>query len=176
MDEIWKDIKDYEGLYMISNLGRIKSLSRQRNESQPNYITKEKILKPQKMGNGYLRVSLYKKKKCCNKAIHTLVAKAFIPNPLNLPEVNHKDGNKHNNNVTNLEWCTDSYNKLHAFKTGLMNAVKGENHGNHKLTDLQVKEIRELKGKLTQQKIADIYNVKQGIISCIHLNKNWKHI
>ena len=176
MDEIWKDIKGYEGLYMISNLGRIKSLSKQkRSKTQTNYITKEKILKPQ-IGEYYLHVDLYKDKKDHTKTIHSLVAKAFIPNPNNLPEVNHKDGIKYNNNVTNLEWSTFSDNTKHAYKTGLLVAAKGENHGMSKLTEIQVKEIRELKGKLRQREIADKYNVCRQLISCIHLNKNWKNI
>ena len=169
MDEIWVTIKDFED-YQVSNLGRIKSLS-----SRSHYVTKEKILKPQ-IGEYYLHVDLYKDKKDHTKTIHSLVAKAFIPNPNNLPEVNHKDGNKYNNNVTNLEWSTFSDNTKHAYRMGLMKGMKGEKSPQSKLTDIQVKEIRELKGKLIQQEIADIYNVCRQTISYIHLNKIWKHI
>ena len=94
--EIWKDIEDYEEYYQISNLGRIRNKKESR------------ILKPSKSG-GYYHISLrYGNKK--EMLIHRLVAKAFIPNPLNLSYVNHKDENKLNNNVENLEWCTAKYN------------------------------------------------------------------
>ena len=94
--EIWKDIEDYEEYYQISNLGRIRNKKENR------------ILKPSKSG-GYYHISLrYGNKK--EMLIHRLVAKAFIPNPLNLSYVNHKDENKLNNNVENLEWCTAKYN------------------------------------------------------------------
>lgn len=98
MQEIWKDIPNYEGLYQVSNLGRVKSLFKYK-----------KILKPRQR-NGYLRVSLTKNNKSTNYAVHRLVAQAFISNPNNLPEVNHKDENKQNNCVDNLEFCTRKYN------------------------------------------------------------------
>ena len=100
--EIWKDIKGYEGLYQISNKGRVKTLGN-------NKTRKEKI-RDGKIDRGYKRILLCKngKKKQC--LIHRLVAEAFLPNPDNLPVVNHKDENKLNNNVENLEWCTQAYN------------------------------------------------------------------
>ena len=102
--EIWRDIKGYEGIYQISNKGRVKSLNYRR-------TGKEKILKPGKTKPGYLCISLYKKgEKCKCFSIHRLVAQAFLPNPDNLPIVNHKDENKLNNNVENLEWCNSEYN------------------------------------------------------------------
>lgn len=100
--EIWKDIKDYEGLYQISNYGRVKSLS----NSQKR---KEKILKPE-IRTGYYSINLCKNGNQKNTRIHRLVAEAFIPNPDNLLCVNHKDENKLNNKVENLEWCTHLYN------------------------------------------------------------------
>ena len=100
MIEIWKNIQGYEGLYQISNLGRVKSL----------HYNKEKILKPNKYGAGYYGVALSKNNKHKRYSIHRLVAIAFIPNPNNLPQVNHKDEDKTNNRVDNLEWCTNEYN------------------------------------------------------------------
>ena len=102
MEEIWKDIKGYEGLYQVSNYGNVKSLN-YRNTG------KEKLLKSVQYNTGYLCVGLYNKP---NKLylIHRLVAEAFIPNPDNLPCVNHKDEDKTNNHVNNLEWCTQLYN------------------------------------------------------------------
>ena len=98
MEEIWKDIKDYEGLYQVSNLGRVKSLNY-------NHTGKEKILKLHDT-HGYYRAYLCNKGKQFKIFVHRLVAQAFIPNPNNLPQVNHKDFNRKNNCSKNLEWIT----------------------------------------------------------------------
>ena len=111
MKEMWKDIKDYEGLYQVSNLGRVKSLERLAKSNNNNYrIVKEKLLKQSEDKDGYKRVSLNKNNKSKLCTIHRLVAEAFIPNPNNYPCINHKDENKQNNNLENLEWCTVKYN------------------------------------------------------------------
>lgn len=111
MQEIWKDIRGYEGLYQISNFGRVKSLERLAKSNNNNYRrVKENFLKKHEDKNGYIKVSLNKNNKSKQYAIHRLVAKAFIPNPNNLPQINHKDENKQNNNLENLEWCTAKYN------------------------------------------------------------------
>ena len=107
MEEIWKDIKDYEGLYQVSNKGRVKSLARY--DLRGNF-RQEKFLKPHKTDNGYLQVSLYNNRKRKRFMVHVLVANAFIENPNNLPEVNHIDENKTNNIVQNLEFCDRFYN------------------------------------------------------------------
>lgn len=104
MDEIWKDIKDYEGLYEVSNWGRVKSLPRN------GTVKYARILKPCTDRCGYLFVGLYKNNKQKNFFIHQLVAQAFLDNPNNLPQVNHKDENKQNNNAENLEFCDCKYN------------------------------------------------------------------
>ena len=103
MTEIWRDIKGYEGLYQVSNLGNVRRLVGFR-------CRNERIIKPRKKANGYLQVILQDNgiKKCVH--IHRLVAEAFIPNTDNLPEVNHIDEDKTNNRVSNLEWCTRKYN------------------------------------------------------------------
>ena len=120
MEEMWKDIENYEGLYQVSNLGRVKSLKRDiiNNRYGVAHI-KEKILKPRNDGKGYVRIVLYKNNQKKQFKIHRLVAQTFILNVQNKPFVNHIDGNKQNNKVTNLEWCTCKENNLHAFNTGL---------------------------------------------------------
>lgn len=116
--EEWKDIKDYEGLYQISNLGRIKSLKRYKKNHSKTQMIEEKILLPHSTRTGYICVCLCKDAKPKQKTIHRLVAEAFIPNPENKEEVNHIDGDKTNNRVENLEWCTRCENIQHSFKNG----------------------------------------------------------
>lgn len=98
--EIWKDVKDYEGLYQVSNLGRVRSLK----------FEKERILKPGINGRGYFYVNLWKNGEYKQYRVHRLVAQAFLTNSNNLPEVNHRDEDKTNNKVENLEWCDRKYN------------------------------------------------------------------
>jgi len=119
--EIWKDIKNYEGYYQISNKGRVKSLNRIVPHSYSGKLTlPEKILKLHKKSNGYYTVSLCKNtRKGIRFYVHRLIAEAFIPNPQNYIEINHIDGNGYNNSLSNLEWCTHSYNMNHAVITGL---------------------------------------------------------
>lgn len=105
------------GGYLISSYGRVKNPERLDNSG---HNRKEKIIKPYITRFGYLRVNLYENGKRKNFHVHRLVALAFIPNPNNLPQVNHKDGNKHNNCFDNLEWCNQSENLKHAYKMGLM--------------------------------------------------------
>ena len=115
MQEIWKDIKGYEGFYQISNLGRVKSL-----HYKNVYSNKEKVLRERDNQDGYVSVVLKGKK----HYIHRLVAGAFVENPNQFKEVNHIDGNKRNNNAINLEWCTRSQNIIHAIEIGLLNKAK----------------------------------------------------
>ena len=123
MDEIWKDIEGYEGLYQVSNTGQVKSL---------NYKGRGvvKLLKQAINYNGYKRVSLYKDGKQKHYFVHRLVAMTFIPNPDDLPIINHKDENKTNNNVNNLEWCTHKYNNNYGtVKERLSESTKGRYKG-----------------------------------------------
>jgi hypothetical protein len=120
MEEIWKDIEGYEGIYQVSNLGRARSLDRTIISGAYNspMFKKGTILKPQPKGYiGYVGLSLSKDGKRENVYIHRLVAKAFIPNPDNLPEVNHKDENKKNNRADNLEWVTTQENINYGTRT-----------------------------------------------------------
>lgn len=107
MQEIWESINGYEGLYDVSNLGRVRSLKR---------ATTRGIVLKQTMKHGYMHVCLSKENKPSTKSVHRLVAEAFIANPMNKPVVNHIDGDKTNNAVSNLEWATHSENELHSFR------------------------------------------------------------
>lgn len=111
MMEIWKDIDGYVGIYQVSNIGNVRSLQREEFKCRQGYrVRKGRELKPTQDEKGYLMVGLNKDGKRIMRRVHRLVATAFIPNHDNLPQVNHKDENKHNNHVENLEWCTASYN------------------------------------------------------------------
>ncbi len=128
MKEIWKDIKGYEGLYQASNLGRIKSISKMVNGSNQfgvkfKYLKKDKILKPVINNHDYLQVSLYKNNKKVEIRIHQLVAQTFLPNPNNYKIINHKDGNKHNNCIENLEYCTQSHNVNESYRLRLQTPI-----------------------------------------------------
>lgn len=113
MNEIWRDIDGYTGLYQISSKGNVRSLPREIRNSRNSDMTSivsGRVLSPSDNGHGYLHIGLSKNGIVKYYTIHRLVARAFIPNELTLPEVNHKDCNTYNNDVDNLEWCTRYYN------------------------------------------------------------------
>lgn len=167
-DEIWMFINGYPN-YMVSNCGRVKSLNYRGNG-------KEHILTPS-LNKGYLTVILYNSSHRNLKLIHRLVASVFIENPELKPQVNHKNGNKTDNRVVNLEWCTSKENINHAWSTGLnetlRNSISGENNGMNKLSDFECETIR-LKystGNITQKDLAEEYGCSQGHISVLISNK-----
>lgn len=161
--EIWKDVIDYEGLYQVSNLGRVKSLDMKLTYKRHNGNTfrtrKGKILSTAKMRNGYLRVEMSKNANHKLNLVHRLVAQAFIPNPNNYEQVNHKDGNKENNNVSNLEWCSCEDNMKHAWENKLYKGRKVAQYKDGKLIaiyDNVVKATRTLGYKNVGQNIGKV--------------------
>lgn len=179
--EIWKDIKGYEGSYLVSNFGRVKSLNR---KVLGRYGTQREIkgailnLTPDK--DGYLKVNLKKSQKGKSLRVHRLVAEAFLENSENKPQVNHINGVKNDNNISNLEWVTLSENRKHAYKTGLQNgeAKRGVKSNFNKLTESQVIEIRNTykKGVNTYKEIANNFNVSPECVGRIVRKKNWAWI
>lgn len=163
MEEIWKDIEGYEGYYQVSNLGRVKSLRTKKN------------LTPVSDNYGYQIVCLHSRSGTQkNHKIHRLVSFAFIPTDKKRPEVNHKNGIKTDNRVENLEWCSSSENKLHAFKLCLRNN-KGEN-GSHKLKNEDVFFIKYESKNIKASELAKQFKVSNATISLIRKGINWPHI
>lgn len=164
-EEIWKDVIGYEGLYQVSNLGRIKSLPR--NGTVKNTI----ILRTD--GKLYDVVRLRKNDIPKPFLVHRLVAIAFIPNQLNKPCVNHIDGIKHNNMLSNLEWVTRSENEKHAHVTGLKDFKKDKNPARKINSEIAEKiRLKALSG-LTQRSIAKEYGITQSTVCNIINRKLW---
>lgn len=162
MEEIWKDIEGYEGLYQVSNYGRIKSLNY-------NHTKQEKIITPVSNHRGYLKVTLSKNNVRKNKNIHKLVAIAFILNPNNYNIVNHIDGNKLNNKANNLEWCTAKENTAHAFKHNLMKP-RGKPVLQYDKNDNFIKEYRSI-----AEACREVNTSSMNIIKCCKkINKTAK--
>lgn len=183
MKEIWKDIKDYEGLYQVSNLGRVKHLEFTRLNPLTGGISiiKEKILKQNLTSFGYLSVALYKNGKKRWYFVHRLVANAFIPNPDDLPIINHKDENKVNNCADNLEWCDYLYNSNYGTRNKKISKTMTNNTYNTRPvlcieTGIIYSSIREAERQT---------NIPNAHISACCLNKphyktaggyHWKHV
>lgn len=165
--EEWKQVVGYEGLYSVSNLGRVISHIRK------TYPYKDIVLSPAK-SRGRFGFRLSKGKAIKRILASRLVATAFIPNPHNHPVVNHLDGDKTNDKVSNLEWCTYKRNSQHAYEIGLNVPKTGEDCFASTLTNKQALEI--FNSNISNCIIAEKYNVSEGIISNIKTGRNWGHL
>ena len=181
MSETWVVIKGYPN-YMISNFGRVWSRKKEvvfKNGAKRTF--KEQYLSICYTKTGYCIVRLSNNGVKKTKYVHRLVAEHFIENNLNKPEVNHIDGNKNNNKSQNLEWCTSKENKIHGWKNRLYkshNNMKGEKHGNHKLKEKDVLEIRRLydNREKTLKELSLLFNTPNSTIQKIVYRKTWKHL
>ena len=165
--ETWAKVKDFEDCYEISSLGNLRSINREVKHYVDGFkrTYKGSIKKTRLNSKGYVRANLKKDGKRYDFTIHRLVAIAFIPNPLNKPQVNHINGVKTDNRVENLEWCTNSENIIHSVKMRLVET---------KLNDLEAIEIYN--SNLSQRKLAEVYNISASIVWRIKNKKAYKHL
>jgi len=165
--EVWKDVLDYEGHYKVSNLGRIKSLERVVQTKRGKRLVHERILKPEvSKSTGYAYVNLHKDGKLKHSTVHRIVALSFIENPNDLPMVNHKDENRLNNSVDNLEWITNDDNLRYsdAWHKGVNNRRDYKSSGNPFYGKHHTDEVKEKCGNATRGKIAVNDGIKRKMI------------
>ena len=180
MKELWKDIDGYEGLYQVSNKGRVKSLDSVGSRNVPgleSYIVKGRVLSPSKHRHGYRLIMLRKDGHRGSFLVHRLVAKAFLQNPKSNRVVNHKDGVKDNNCVDNLEWVTNGENNQHAWNSGLRKKLYGSKSTNAKLTDSDVRHIKMgLLCGIQVGELSDIFEVSRATIGNIRTGKTYPNV
>lgn len=179
MIEEWRDIAGYEGYYRVSNKGEVMSIARRCMHTRGyEFILKEKILKVGYTKKGYVTVTLYKEGTRKTIKVHRLVASAFIPNKLGKPQVNHINAKKDDNKVSNLEWCTNSENQIHAVANKLTSYRKGEMHHATTLNQYNVYTIAFLlkHTNMKLKEIGSIFNVTDHSICAIKRGRNWKHL
>ena len=166
-DERWLPVVGFEGIYDVSDFGRVRSIMKRKN------TLVGRILKPSLNASGYRHVGLHKDGKHNTLRVHRLAMMAFIGPCPNGEQINHIDGNKINNRLDNLEYVTASENTRHALSLGLRVALRGEAHCNSKLKETDVHKIRALFGKKTHAEIAEIFNVSRRNISHIANGSTW---
>lgn len=176
--EEWKDIKGYEGLYLISNLGRVMSISRIRNNGNGGYRQKSKILNQSTTTTGYKKIELYNEEGKKSIKVHRLVAEMFVPNPYNYKVVNHLDGNPLNNYFGNLEWCTYSENSRHAIENGLKEFFDIDRRSISHLyinKNFSMQEIGDLFGvsATTIKKKLDEYGISKEVVTTYEITDEY---
>lgn len=183
MSEVWMPIPGYEGSYEASSLGRIRSLTRFVNHAPSSTsrgfkrVYVGRILSQYKTRNGYIAVRLSNGKSAKTVHVHRLICQAFLPMKAGLTVVNHKDGDKTNNRLDNLEWCTPSRNMQHAIDNGLKPVLRGSEVGGSVLNDSCVFKIRYmLECGETQRSIAEKFGIGQKTVSSLRSGKTWGHL
>jgi hypothetical protein len=179
MEEIWKDIPGYEGFYQVSNMGSVRRKSRKVNSAVKQHkgyrLLTEKACAITDNGRGYKITSFKVSGVRKNHYVHRLVAEAFLPNHNHLPQVNHIDGDKSNNQASNLEWISDRANRDHAVRTNLMKFGEGSHAS--KLTEEQVVYIlnqHHINPELNKTQLAKQFNIHSPEITRIVTGKRWR--
>ena len=172
--EQWKDVFEFEGLYQVSDLGRVKSLSRMTRFGSVNFLKKEIIRKQFVKKSGYLCVDFCKNNIIKKNHVHRLVANCFIINKEGKSQVNHINGVKADNRANYLEWSTCSENILHSYHTGLHKS--GQNASFSKLSEIEILSIRENKNNLSYRDLSLLHKVSKSNIGQIMIKKTWAHI
>lgn len=176
-EEVWGEVDGYNGIYLVSKTGIVRSIDHYCEGRVGSGKQTGRVLKQQICYKGYLRVSLNLNKKTFTTGAHRLVAKAFIPNPENKPQVNHINGIKTDNRVENLEWCTNKENVIHAVKNGLNNPNLCDKHHMSKLSNNDVYVARLLhKNGSTGSFLAKKYDISQAAMSKILRNETYINI
>lgn len=171
-----KQINEYPN-YSVTEDGVVISTRRIAGRSGKGISTSHKELVIMHNQSGYCMVNLIKDRKSKTRYVHRLVAQTYIPNPGNLPQVNHIDGDKDNNSVSNLEWCTAKHNNVHALQTGLREGQKGETNSQAKLTEVQAVEIIEfILSGLSNIEVAYKFNLHDRYVSLIRGKKRWLYL
>lgn len=174
-----RPVPGHESMYLVTSYGRVFSLN-YRNTGKAHELAQSSLHDKRRTGSMYRRAKMFGIQKNTPTAIHRVVALAFLPNPNGFREVNHIDGNKANNHVSNLEWVSASGNQRHAFAEGLHIPKMGESHGMAILTEEQVLKIREeLEHATYRGQLVDIghkYGVSKHCIFDIKRGRSWRHV
>lgn len=167
--EVWRDVKGLEGFYQVSNIGRIKSLV---GWNGHKYVRREKIILPTPDKEGRMHIKLSKFGEKINLKIHRIIAEAFIPNPNSYKVINHVDSNPSNNDISNLEWCTQKQNVIHEYRFGNLRKKKNTTVANRRAYDKRGKYgirldilIHQINNGATNKELAEIYKCPNTLIA-----------